>query len=130
MKRCPFCAEEIQDEAIKCKHCGSNADQFSQSGNWGCPDFPQSKENQSPGGEFLEGIKIEPKLSWYAKTGFILCCFLTVGPLALPLIWFHPRCSFFQKAVITLIVLGLTWYLAAVFIHAAQVIYDYYRQIL
>ena len=26
-KKCPFCAESVRKEAIKCKHCGSNLEQ-------------------------------------------------------------------------------------------------------
>lgn len=101
MKKCPFCAEEIQDEAIKCKHCN----------------------------EFLMDLKAEVKTPWYFKPSFLLLCFLTVGPLALPLVWFHPRYSRKTKIILSVIVLVVTYYLGSLFIHSLQTILDAYRQV-
>lgn len=34
MKSCPYCAEEIQDSAVKCRYCGSSLEKSALSRDW------------------------------------------------------------------------------------------------
>ena len=103
MKRCPFCTEEIQDAAIKCKHCG----EFMDASN--CPRLA------------------EQKIPWYFRKSFIIIALCGVGPLALPLIWLRPQTTMAWKIGLTIGILVLSWILFQTTMESIRTLKEYYK---
>lgn len=70
----------------KCPYCGSIVHQHD--------DLPQDNHKK--------------KSKWYHSTTSVVIALLTLGPFALPMVWYNPRYSRIRKILITSLVTALT----------------------
>jgi hypothetical protein len=92
MSSCPACSKNIFSDWHFCAFCGQAL------------------------------LDSKPPLKWYFKKSILIVALLSVGPLALPLVWFHPQIGIKSKVIISIFVIVLTYYSSVALIHTLKVL--------